>query len=57
MRVWDLKEGAPLVSMNPPHDESITCMAAHPEGKLLISGSADATAKLMNITSGKVAYL
>ncbi len=54
VKVWDLKEGSPLVTMTPPHTEAVTCMAAHHDGKLLISGSADTTAKLTTINSGKV---
>ncbi len=46
MRVWDLKEGAPVVTATPSHTDAVTCMAAHQDGKLLLSGSADATAKL-----------
>ena len=54
VKVWDLKEGAPLVTMAPSHTEAVTCMAAHHDGKLLFSGSADTTAKLTTINSGKV---
>ena len=56
VKVWDLKEGAPLVTVSGPqgHTEAVTCMAAHQDGNLLVTGSADATAKLMNINSGKV---
>ncbi len=43
-----------MVTATPPHTEAVTCMAAHQEGKLILTGSADATAKLTNVNSGKV---
>ena len=58
MKVWDLKEGSPLVTVSGPqgHAEAVTCMAAHQDGTLLLTGSTDATAKLTNINSGKVKH-
>ena len=56
IKVWDLKEGNPLISMAPPmgHSASVTSLAVHHEAVLLLSGSEDSTAKLINANSGKV---
>ena len=56
IKVWDLKEGSTLLSVTGPsgHTGAVTCMAAHQDNVLLLSGSDDSTAKLTNINSGKV---
>lgn len=56
VKVWDLKEGNPLISVAPPmgHSASVTSLAVHHENVLLLSGSEDSTAKLINAQSGKV---
>ena len=56
VKVWDLKEGNPLVSIAPPsgHSASVTSLAAHSDNVLLLSGSEDSTAKLINTNTGKV---
>ena len=56
VKVWDLKEGNPLVSVAQPqgHSASVTSLAAHNDNVLLLSGSEDSTAKLMNTNTGKV---
>lgn len=56
VKVWDLKEGTPLVSVTSPlgHSDSITSLATHNDNVLLLSGSEDSTAKLTNTNTGKV---
>jgi WD40 repeat protein len=58
VKVWDLKEGNPLISVAPPmgHSASVTSLAVHHEAVLLLSGSEDSTAKLINANSGKVRF-
>ena len=56
VKVWDLKEGNPLISVAPPmgHSASVTSLAVHNENMLLLSGSEDSTTKLINTNTGKV---
>ena len=56
VKVWNLKEGTPLVSVAPPlgHTASVTSLAINSDSALLLSGSEDSTAKLTNVDSGKV---
>lgn len=58
IKVWDLKEGNPLISVAPPmgHLASVTSLAVHNENVLLLSGSEDSTAKLINANTGKVGW-
>ena len=44
------------ISVAPPmgHSASVTSLAVHHENVLLLSGSEDSTAKLINAQSGKV---
>lgn len=56
VKVWDLKEGNSLMNVAPPmgHSASVTGLAVHNENVLLLSGSEDSTAKLINANTGKV---
>ena len=52
----DLKSGVPLVSLTGSHGhaKAVTCLDVHKENILLLTGSEDETAKLINSNSGKV---
>lgn len=56
VKVLSLKEGVPLVSLsgNQGHAKAVTCMDAHHDNMLLLTGSEDETAKLINSNTGKV---
>ena len=56
VKVWNLKEGTPLISVAPPlgHSASVTSLTINSDSALLLSGSEDSTAKLTNVDSGKV---
>lgn len=56
VKVLDLKEGNPLVSVAPPqgHSAAVTSLAVCEDNVLLLSGSVDSTAKLVNTNTGKV---
>lgn len=55
--IWSPKTGQAahhLAAGKMFHDGAITSLAAHPTAKLLLSGSQDRTANLINVDSGKV---
>ena len=72
VKVLDLRSGASLVNFvgtattasaeatvgvtNQGHTKSVTCLVAHHEGNLLLTGSEDETARLVNSSNGKVCF-
>ena len=56
IKMLSLKEGVPLVSLTSGqgHAKAVTCLDTHQENVLLLTGSEDQTAKLINSNSGKV---
>ena len=54
VRVWSLKECTTVTTISPNHGAPVTSMAAHSDGVLLMTGSEDSTARLVNSSSGKV---
>ena len=56
VKVWCLKEAKPLSSVVPPfsHSLPVTCVAVHQDNTLVMTGSEDSTAKVINSTNGKV---
>ncbi|XP_078260465.1 angio-associated migratory cell protein [Rhinoraja longicauda] len=56
VRVWDLKQGSPLhvVKGQDSHQGPLTCITANANGSLVLTGSVDCTAKLLNPLTGKV---
>lgn len=56
LRVWDLKQGSPLhvVKGQDSHQGPLTCITANASGSLVLTGSVDCTAKLINPLTGKV---
>ena len=39
------------------HSRAVTCVSAHSEGTLLLTGSEDGTSKLINSSNGKVGWI
>ena len=55
VRVWDLRECATTMAMAPPpHKAPVNCISASSDGTLIMTGSEDATARLVNTATGKV---
>ena len=54
VRVWSLKECTTVTTVSPNHGAPVTSVAAHSDGVLLMTGSEDSTARLVNSSSGKV---
>ena len=52
--MWNLKECATTCSMSPRHGGLVSCLAAHADGALVMSGSEDSTARLVSTSAGKV---
>ena len=58
VKVWDLKEGNLLIGVASPieHSAPVTSLAVHHEDVLLLGGSEDSTARLINANTGKVSW-
>ncbi|MBN3308412.1 angio-associated migratory cell protein [Amia ocellicauda] len=56
VRLWDLKQGNAIHVLKGPdgHQGSLTCMACNKDGSLVLTGSVDCRAKLINTATGKV---
>ncbi|CAL1583300.1 unnamed protein product [Knipowitschia caucasica] len=56
VRVWDLKQGntAHVIKGQDGHQGALTCLACNSDGSLVLTGSVDGAAKLINTTTGKV---
>lgn len=54
VRVWSLKECSTVVTMSPGHAGPVNCITVHPERGIMMTGSEDSTARLVNTTTGKV---
>merc|ERR1712216_98162 len=52
--IWNPRQGSPQHHIKGVHDGSIVAMAAHPEGPLVVTGSEDATAKVIQVETGKI---
>eukprot|EP00929_Paragymnodinium_shiwhaense_P007604 TRINITY_DN111511_c0_g1_i1.p1 TRINITY_DN111511_c0_g1~~TRINITY_DN111511_c0_g1_i1.p1 ORF type:complete len:501 (+),score=129.37 TRINITY_DN111511_c0_g1_i1:136-1638(+) len=52
--VWNPRQGSPQHHIKQVHDGSIVAMCAHPEGPLVVTGSEDATARVIQVETGKV---
>ncbi len=52
IRLWDLQSGAPLRTLT-GHIDVIPALAISPDGKLLVSGSADKTIRLWDLHTGQ----
>ena len=57
MRVWNLRECNTTAAMSSTHSGPVNCLAAHPDGTLVITGSEDSTARLVSTSTGKVRSL
>ncbi|XP_022067707.1 angio-associated migratory cell protein [Acanthochromis polyacanthus] len=56
VRVWDLKQGNAIhvIKGQDGHQGELTCLACNKDGSLVLTGSVDGSAKLINTTTGKV---
>lgn len=56
VRVWDLKQGNTIhvIKGQDGHQGALTCLACNKDGSLVLTGSVDGGAKLINTTTGKV---
>ncbi|NWT11645.1 AAMP protein, partial [Vireo altiloquus] len=56
MRIWDLKQGTSLhvLKGQDGHQDPLTCVASNQDGSLIMTGSVDCHAKLVNSATGKV---
>lgn len=56
VRVWDLKQGNAIHVVKGPdgHRGALTCLACNKDGSLVLTGSVDGSAKLINTSTGKV---
>ncbi|NWT63827.1 AAMP protein, partial [Prunella himalayana] len=56
MRIWDLKQGTSLhvLKGQDGHQDPLTCVASNQDGSLIMTGSVDCHAKLINSATGKV---
>ena len=57
VKLLDLKSGASIFTLSPGklgHDGEVTCLDCHVTDNVLITGSVDCTALLINTSTGKV---
>ncbi|XP_019409890.1 PREDICTED: angio-associated migratory cell protein [Crocodylus porosus] len=56
VRVWDLKQGSSIhvLKGQDGHQGPLTCVASSKDGSLVLTGSVDCQAKLVNAATGKV---
>ncbi|XP_061082388.1 angio-associated migratory cell protein isoform X2 [Conger conger] len=56
VRFWDLKQGNTIhvIKGSDGHQGALTCMACNTDGSLVLTGSVDSCAKLINTATGKV---
>ncbi|XP_036396826.1 angio-associated migratory cell protein [Megalops cyprinoides] len=56
VRLWDLKQGnaVHVIKGHDGHQGALTCIACNKDGSLVLTGSVDSHAKLINTATGKV---
>ncbi|KAM9836268.1 angio-associated migratory cell protein [Aulostomus maculatus] len=56
VRLWDLKQGSAIhvIKGQDGHQGALTCLAFNKDGSLVLTGSVDGCAKLINTVTGKV---
>lgn len=56
VRIWDLKQGNAIhvIEGQDRHQGALTCLACNKDGSLVLTGSVDGCAKLINTATGKV---
>lgn len=59
LKLLDLKSGTSVFTLaagKPGHEDEVTCIDCHSSDNLLITGSVDCTALLVNVRTGKVVH-
>jgi len=54
LKLWEIKTGDEIETINTDHSREIDCLALSPSGELALTGSADNTLKLWKISNGKL---
>jgi len=52
--VWNPRNPSPQQHIKQVHDSSVIAMCSHPEAPIIVTGSEDATARVVHIETGKV---
>lgn len=52
--VWDPRQGTPKQHAKQVHESAIVSMCSHPDAPLVVTGSCDASAKVLHIETGKI---
>jgi ribosome assembly protein SQT1 len=52
--VWNPKQGTPQQTIRNVHDSTVVTMCSHPDAPLVVTGSEDAVARVVQIETGKV---
>lgn len=52
--VWNPRAGTPQQHIKSLHDSNIIAICSHPEAPIIVTGSEDATSKVVHIETGKV---
>jgi WD40 repeat protein len=55
VKIWN-SDGQLEITLDPPHDKAVLCLALSPNGKILASGGADKVIKLWNPLTGKLLH-
>ena len=54
VRVWNLRDCNTVLAMSPAHKGPVNCITTNSDGTLVMTGSEDSTARLVNTSTGKV---
>uniref|UniRef100_A0A7S1F7U0 Angio-associated migratory cell protein n=1 Tax=Noctiluca scintillans TaxID=2966 RepID=A0A7S1F7U0_NOCSC len=52
--VWNPRAGTPQQHLRQLHESPVVCMCAHPESPIVVTGSEDKTAKVVQVETGSV---
>jgi len=51
--VWNPRQGTPQQHIKQLHENNIICICSHPDAPIIVTGSEDATAKVVHIETGR----